>query len=111
MSQKKSRHFNQFRRGNMKSLEDVQRAMAEQPPQQAVTTQVSAMNTIDGFTFNMATVIGIDINERDYQPGKPGRSAKLIIVGPYVREFTDKAADELYNFYLAISGQARIQTT
>lgn len=60
-----------------------------------------------GFVFNIASLVVIDLVE--YEQGKPGRRASLTVLGPVTKEFVDSKADEVYLWYLEISGQTRIQ--
>jgi len=79
--------------------------MSQQPGPQT-HARIGFTNIAD-FVFNIATLLAMDFSK--YEQGKEGRTAKLVLVGPYEHSFTDKDADQVFLWYLEISGQARIQ--
>jgi hypothetical protein len=70
------------------------------------------MTMIAGYCFNVASLISLDMtryaqNETDHQYSH--RSITLTLIGPTIHTFKLARADEIYDWYLGLTGQKKME--
>ena len=71
------------------------------------------MTTIAGFCFNLGCLIAIDMTHytgdaQDFHAHQK-RSITLTLVGPTLHTFKGAQADEIYDWYLGLTGQKTME--